>query len=148
MKTIFEPAVRKELIERVNKLSVHSQRVFGNMKPEQGLHHINAALQLYLGEITSPFHGSALKAAIFKLITFSPIPIPREKAKTAPPLVSEGTYNIQTEKTRFAELLARVASQPATYEWPIHPFFGKMNSDQYGKLSYKHTDHHLQQFGV
>jgi hypothetical protein len=148
MKTIFEPAIRKELLDRVNKLSVHSTRVFGNMRPEQGLHHINEAFRLYLGEITSPYHGSALKAAIFKLITFSPMPIPREKAKTAPPLVSEGTYNIQNEKARFAGLLDRVASLPPTYEWPIHPFFGKMNHEQYGKLSYKHTDHHLQQFGV
>jgi hypothetical protein len=148
MKTIFEPAIRKELIERVNKLSVHSPRVFGSMRPEQGLHHINEAFRLYLGEITSPYHGSDLKAAIFKLITFSPIPIPREKGKTAPPLVSEGTYNIESEKTKFAGLLERVASQPSNYKWPVHPFFGKMSADQYGKLGYKHTDHHLQQFGV
>ncbi len=148
MKTIFESAVRKELIDRVSKLSVHSLRVFGNMRPEQGLHHINEAFRLYLGEVTSPYHGNALKSAIFKLITFSPIPIPREKGKTAPPLVSEGTYNIQTEKTRFAELLERVASKSKSAEWPIHPFFGKMTGDQYGKLGYKHTDHHLQQFGV
>ncbi len=148
MKTIFDASVRKELIDRVNKLTAHAPRVFGTMRPEQGLHHINEAFQLYLGEVTSPYHGSDLKAAIFRLFTFSPIPIPQAKAKTAPPLVSEGTYNIQSEKARFADLIERVAAQLPTYEWPIHPFFGKLTSDQYGKLGYKHTDHHLKQFGV
>ncbi len=118
------------------------------MKPEQGLHHINAALQLYLGELTSPYHGNDLKAAIARLFVFSPIPIPREKAKTAPELVSEATYKIETEKARFKDLLERVVARPRNGEWPIHSFFGKLTGDQYGKLAYKHTDHHLQQFGV
>ena len=148
MKTVFEPAVRKELIERVNKLTVHSPQVFGKMKPEQGLHHINAALQLYLRELSSPYHGNKLKAAIFKLLTFSPIPIPREKAQTAPPLISDGNYNIESEKKRFPELLNRVVAMADQKEWPVHPFFGQLTAEEYGKLAYKHTDHHLQQFGV
>jgi Protein of unknown function (DUF1569) len=148
MKTIFEPAVKNELIERVNKLTVHSPRVFGKMKPEQGLHHINSALQMYLGELTSPYHGNKFKSAIMKLVVFSPIPIPREKAPTSPALLAEATYNIESEKSRFADLLGRAVSQLKTAEWPIHPFFGNLTADQYGKLAYKHTDHHLQQFGV
>jgi hypothetical protein len=148
MKTIFEPAVRNELIERVNKLTPNAPQVFGRMRPAQGLHHINAALQLYLGEITSPYHGNNFKAGLFKLFTFSPLPIPRGKAPTAPPLISEGTYDLEAEKARFSSLLERVVAQPKTAQWPIHPLFGKMTGEQYGKLGYKHTDHHLQEFGV
>jgi hypothetical protein len=148
MKTIFEPAVRKEMIERVNKLTVHTPRVFGKMKPEQALHHINSAFQMYLGEVSEPYQGNNLKAAVGRFVIFSPIPFPREKAQTFPSLLSEATYNIETEKTRFADLLERVAAQSKTAEWPIHPIFGKLTPDQYGKLGYKHTDHHLQQFGV
>ncbi len=148
MKTIFEPAVRKELIERVNKLTVHSPRVFGKMKPEQALHHINSAFQMYLGELSAPYHGNNFKAAAARLFIFSPIPFPREKAQTFPSLLSEATYNIETEKTRFANLLERVAAQSKTAEWPIHAVFGKLSAEQYGILGYKHTDHHLQQFAV
>jgi hypothetical protein len=148
MKTIFEPAIRKELIERVNKLTVHSPRVFGKMKPEQALHHINSAFQMYLGELSAPYHGNNFKAAVMRLFAFSPIPIPREKAPASPPLISEATYNIETEKSKFANLLERATAKSKTAEWPIHPFFGKLTAEQYGKLGYKHTDHHLQQFGV
>lgn len=30
----------------------------------------------------------------------------------------------------------------------LHPFFGKLSADEAGRLAYKHTDHHLKQFGV
>ncbi len=33
-------------------------------------------------------------------------------------------------------------------EWPLHPVFGKFTKEQYGKMNYKHLDHHLTQFGV
>ncbi len=118
------------------------------MRPEQGLHHINGAFQTYLGEINSPYHGSNLKAAVMRLLTFSPMPIPRGKGKTTPPLISEGTYDIEAEKIRFRDLLERVSSRRDATEWPIHAIFGKLTAEQDGKLGYKHTDHHLQQFGV
>ena len=30
----------------------------------------------------------------------------------------------------------------------IHDFFGRMTREQVGQLAYKHTDHHLRQFGA
>ncbi len=30
----------------------------------------------------------------------------------------------------------------------IHPLFGKLTPEQWGKSIYKHLDHHLQQFDV
>jgi hypothetical protein len=148
MKTIFDPAVRTELMERVNTLTSEAPTLFGHMKAPQGLHHINSAFQMYLGELNSPYHGNIFLAAILRLVTFSPIPIPKEKGKTTPPLISEGTYDLEAEKMRFGSLLERVTTQPKMHEWPIHPIFGKLTVDQYGKLGYKHTDHHLKQFGV
>jgi hypothetical protein len=29
-----------------------------------------------------------------------------------------------------------------------HPLFGRFNGKQWGRFHYKHTDHHLRQFGV
>jgi hypothetical protein len=30
----------------------------------------------------------------------------------------------------------------------IHPFFGKMSSQEWAMFAYKHLDHHLTQFGA
>ena len=32
--------------------------------------------------------------------------------------------------------------------WNPHPMFGKFTMEQWGKMEYKHLDHHLRQFGV
>jgi hypothetical protein len=29
----------------------------------------------------------------------------------------------------------------------VHPFFGRMTQEETGVLAYKHSDHHLRQFG-
>jgi len=40
--------------------------------------------------------------------------------------------------------------QYADYNNPkfIHPFFGPMTKEQIGFFAYKHSDHHLRQFGA
>jgi hypothetical protein len=148
MKTIFDPAVRSELIGRVSKLSAKSEKKFGSMRPDQGIHHINIVLQAYLGEVKTVPPSNKFIATLMKLFTFSPLPIPPEKGRTAPPFVAGSSYSIETEKARFPGLIERVAGQRDLKEWPISPVFGKLSGDQYGKLAYKHTDHHLKQFGV
>ena len=148
MKTVFEKAVRQELIDRVNRVSAQSEVKFGKMRPDQGLHHITTVLQMYLGEVETKYHGNNFKAMLLRWFTFSPIPIPPEKAQTAPPLVAGGSYNIATEQKRFADLIERMAKRVNETEWPISPIFGELTTKQYGELAYKHTDHHLKQFGV
>ena len=36
----------------------------------------------------------------------------------------------------------------STHEWPLHPAFGRLSTNEWGVLGYKHTNHHLTQFGV
>ena len=32
--------------------------------------------------------------------------------------------------------------------WPVHPFFGPLNAHGWAKLTWRHNDYHLKQFGV
>ncbi|TPW11975.1 MAG: hypothetical protein FD129_1557, partial [bacterium] len=43
------------------------------------------------------------------------------------------------------QLIERVA---AAERLEPHPFFGNLNIDEWGRLSWKHLDHHLRQFGA
>ena len=53
--------------------------------------------------------------------------------------------NVVSEKLELIELVKEFEN----YSNPnfIHSFFGKMTKEQIGYLVYKHTDHHLRQFG-
>jgi hypothetical protein len=45
---------------------------------------------------------------------------------------------------RVEELLARLAAAPTG---AVHPFFGPLTHDGWCRLTWKHVDHHLRQFG-
>ena len=53
--------------------------------------------------------------------------------------------NVVSEKLKWIELVKEFEN----YSNPnfIHSFFGKITKEQIGYLVYKHTDHHLRQFG-
>jgi hypothetical protein len=55
---------------------------------------------------------------------------------------------VKVEMNRLHAALARFDDQRARTDWPLHPIFGRMSLRAYGVLAYKHTDHHLRQFGV
>ncbi len=58
--------------------------------------------------------------------------------------VSEG--DLESEKNKWIGLIRNYEH----YDNPkfVHDFFGKMSNEQIGILVYKHTDHHLRQFGL
>ncbi|MEX2568856.1 MAG: DUF1569 domain-containing protein [Cyclobacteriaceae bacterium] len=60
--------------------------------------------------------------------------------------VPEVNGNLEVEKSKWILLIQAYDH----FENPvfIHDFFGKMTREQIGILAYKHTDHHLRQFGV
>jgi hypothetical protein len=148
MKSAFDPAVRKELLERVNNLSPNSQRQFGTMTPDQSLHHINLMLKASLGETAAKFSGSNLKAALVRRVVISPMPIPKGKAKAPAELVGTGRYDLDAEKREFKDILDRLTAKDNAFHWPMHPLFGKMTRKQHGLFAYKESNHHLKQFGV
>lgn len=60
--------------------------------------------------------------------------------------VKATTCDLESEKTKWIELIKAYEQ----FDNPkfVHDFFGKMTREQIGVLAYKHTDHHLRQFGA
>lgn len=54
--------------------------------------------------------------------------------------------DLDTEKAKWISLIKAFDN----FDNPdfVHDFFGKMTKEQIGILAYKHTDHHLRQFGA
>jgi len=53
-----------------------------------------------------------------------------------------------SEMDALTSAMARFATQSRSRVWPEHPAFGRLTARQWGVLGYRHTDHHLRQFGV
>ena len=56
--------------------------------------------------------------------------------------------SLESERDRLLEVLDRIASGPREGVGPSHPLFGPLTRSEWGVATYKHTSHHLKQFGA
>ena len=148
MRSLFEPADRTSILERLNALEPGSSRQWGRMNPAQMLAHCAAAIetatgdrpmkQAWIGRVLAPFVRSSV---------LGEKPFGRN-GPTDPTFVVRDERDFVAERRRLIDLIDRFA-QRGTEETSkaMHAFFGKLSGEEWGRLMYKHIDHHLRQFG-
>jgi hypothetical protein len=140
-----------ELMQRFALLKEDATPQWGKMNPTQMLAHCTASLKVALGDIQTKVRFSPWKARLAKLLFVELFPIPKD-SPTSPELDSnkklKPTGSFQEEKEALLHQLSRMNNTPADYIFGPHPVFRQMNREEWGKLVYKHMDHHLRQFGV
>jgi prephenate dehydrogenase len=67
---------------------------------------------------------------------------------TAKSLIVHEMIDLETVKEDILETIERFSAKKETDSWGTHPIFGKLDKWEWGQLQYKHTVHHLNQFGV
>ena len=149
MKTLYQKEVVSEIVDRINKLTPETQRVWGTMRVDQMLAHCTVAMQTATGEkflqsnIFLRMIGSLLKS---QTTTDKPF---RRSSPTHPGFIIGNTESFEKEKQILLSLIQKFHDGgEAKCTTNPHAFFGKLNPTQWGSLMYKHLDHHLRQFGV
>jgi hypothetical protein len=149
MKSIFDPEARQQILGRLDALRPDSARQWGKMEPAQMLGHCANAMEVATGD--RPMKQSLLGKLVmpfFRKTILGEKPFTRN-SPTDPTFVIRDVRDFAAEKQRLLTLLDRfVAAGPEPAGAQIHSFFGKMTGQEWGELTYKHLDHHLQQFGV
>jgi hypothetical protein len=146
LKNLFNPADKKEIITRINSLSVNTKPQWGKMTVAQMLKHNTLPIQMAL---TNPKPKRDLMAKILgPLIKGSVIgPKPFKKNSFTPKEFKVDSQEVfDTQKNALLELINRFT--PDHVSDKNHPFFGPMTDAEWGQGQYKHLDHHLVQFGV
>ena len=148
MKNILNEADYSEIRNRIQNLSAASTRLWGKMDIQQMLMHCTTQLKLAVGEISSYIQGpSFMRSSLGKWILFSAVPWPKGAATPAEMNAELAHFvltNIENEKT---DLLNYLENAKGKAQLMPHPFFGKLNRQEWARLIYKHLDHHLKQFG-
>ncbi|MBN8733870.1 MAG: DUF1569 domain-containing protein [Acidobacteria bacterium] len=147
-KTVFNEADREALLIRVASIQTGTKPRWGQMNAVKMLRHITGQFEVALGElICAPLPGPMANPFFRWFAIDSPIPWPKG-VRTAPELISQPTAGVEEEQTRFRSKLAKVAERGPNGDFSAHPAFGKLSTAQWGRLMYRHVDHHLRQFGV
>ncbi|MFA6954459.1 MAG: DUF1569 domain-containing protein [Thermoanaerobaculia bacterium] len=149
MNSLLNEADRDALLRRIETLQPAASRQWGKMNSAQMLAHLCVAMndatggrpakQSFLGKIVTPL----IRSSIFGEKPFG------KNAPTDPTYVVSDEHDFAAERLRLVALINRFAERGtlgATGQ--MHPFFGKLTAEEWGKLTWKHIDHHLRQFGV
>ena len=148
MKSILDQPARDEVISRINKLSESSKALWGKMNIYQMLHHCVLCEELYLGKtiVKRAFIGKIFGRMALKNMLKDETPL-RPNSPTNPAFkVAATSGDVQQEKNKWISLTKEY--EHFSNNDFVHWFFGRMTKEQVGHFVYKHTDHHLRQFGV
>jgi len=148
MGSILNETDRATIVKRMRALSTSSTRRWGSMDVTGMLKHLHLSALMALGEMEVPsankrvFHVFPVKHLILYVLPFP------KGAPTAPKLKPADAGSMEEERAAVLELLERMGTGPHDGAGPAHPLFGPLTRREWGVVTYKHTDHHLKQFGA
>jgi hypothetical protein len=150
MSSIFNPSDLEATIERINHLTPSTPAQWGKMDVAQMMVHASKPFQVATGELNLKRNFIAFLIGGWAKKRYITNGQPFEhNSPTVPNFVIVEPQDFDKSK---AELIAKlrqvsVGGHDGLTKDP-HPFFGKMNGDEWDRLLSMHTDHHLRQFGV
>jgi Protein of unknown function (DUF1569) len=149
MRSLFEPASKQSILERLAALSPGAPRQWGKMDASQMMAHCSVALeagtgdrplkQKLIGKIFAPF----VRSSFLGEKPFG------KNGPTDPTFIVTDKRDFVKEKERLAGLVDRFCERgPSEAGKNTHSFLGRISGDDWGVIMYKHIDHHLRQFGT
>jgi hypothetical protein len=112
------------------------------------LQHLRLSADMTLGELpVSSKSKRVFQVFPLKHLILYVLPFPKG-APTAPELKPVDAASFEKERAVVLELLERIGTGPTEGAGPAHPLFGPLTWREWGVATYKHTDHHLKQFGA
>jgi len=107
--------------------------------------HLADSLRVGVGDLPAKRVDTLLGRTLVKwLVVYSPVQPPRGKIQTSPEMLTTGPTTWAADMALLETLIGRLAATPTT---ATHPAFGPLAHDGWGRLTWKHVDHHLRQFG-
>lgn len=151
MKNLLHRSDYENIVERLNALTPETKAKWGKMNVTQMMAHCAIGFDTAHGKLVLKrgLIGFLFGKIAKKQFTQSNKPF-KQNLPTSPQFITTG-LNADFQETKLA-LLDKVNDFYHKGETAItqadHPFFGKMTTDEWGILMYKHIDHHLTQFGA
>ena len=112
------------------------------------LNHLRLSALMALGELPVACKSKrAFQVFPIKHLILHVVPFPKG-APTAPELLVPGAAPVDAIRSELVSLVERIGAGPREGDGAVHPLFGRLSFREWGVATYKHTDHHLRQFGV
>ena len=152
MRTLARQRDKAEILQRLREVRPESVRRWGRMSAHQMVCHLSDSFRMVTGQKPASHATSLLQRTIVKWIAlYLPLPWPAG-IPTRPEIDQElgGTRPVDfaADVAQLETLLELITTQPRSFEWQLHPIFGRMSETAWLRWAYLHIDHHLRQFGA
>ena len=151
--TLWDPIARKSLFDRLAALEPTATPLWGRFSAHGMVVHLVDSARMALGTMPVRMARGA-PARIVRLpgvrhLFVYVLPFPRN-APTMRELLSSPPGDWSADLATFVQLTEELARRATDMciKWPAHPFFGPLTCRDWGVLGYRHTNHHLRQFGA
>lgn len=147
IKNLFDPAVKADIVARIETLTPGSERRWGKMDVAQMLAHLQMPMGVAIGTHTLKANPLLkLIMPLFKKALYDEKPwkpgLPTDKT-----FIKTGqAFDFETEKRKLLEMIAGFTEENMRND--KHPLFGRLTKEQWSRATWKHLDHHLKQFGA
>jgi hypothetical protein len=146
--SILNEADRAAIRQRIGHVTSSSMPRWGQMDAQAMLTHLRLSALMALGELPVAckskrfFQVFPVKHLILHLAPFP------KGAPTAPELLARDASQVEAIQVELVSLMERIGKGPREGDGPVHPLFGRLSRREWGVATYKHSDHHLRQFGA
>ena len=147
MNSLFESETFESVLKRLENLSPDAKPQWGKMNAAQMLHHCQKPFEIAVEERDFGLKPNILAKLFFKKSLYDDSPF-RKNLPTVKAFKVADEKDFDTERTKLRERITAFYALREKQNWKSHPVFGSFTPEQWGKLEYKHLDHHLAQFGV
>lgn len=160
--TLFNSSTRAQIHARLYQLSPASLPQWGTIQASEMLCHVADHLRVAIGDIearprrivvkfanrTLELHPGLLRFKLGRQLLVHWIPWPRARIGAPPEMFSTVPGKWSEDIASLHALVDRVGKRGPAGAWGMHPFFGSVPGQEWGRLCWEHLDHHLRQFGV
>lgn len=150
MENLFIQKDYEAIITRLHSITPVSERLWGRMDVNQMVMHLKDQLDIALGNKTAAAQGPFIFRTMFGR-WMALYMMPWRKGKEITPVemdaFKKGAIITDFESDKHL-LLRRLNEFIMAPDFSPHPFFGKLNNRDWGRLAWKHFNHHLLQFGA
>jgi hypothetical protein len=147
MKTLWNEHDRDALLARLDGLRPDAPALWGRFTAPKMLAHVNDALRMSSGTLPTSVKRTPLRYPVLKQIGVYFAPWPKG-VPTVPELLARGeNADWEAERTAFPDAVAGFVGRPKGAAFPLHPAFWRLSRRAWGRLAWRHIDHHFRQFG-
>ena len=147
MKSLFNQTDSNEIIDRIKNLHPNSKAEWGKMSVSQMMAHLQQPIKVSQGDLKLKrgligfLFGAIAKKKLLGAQDF------QKNLPTDPHFIIKDEPDFEHTKDQLIVLVQRFTkSGAAGLSKDPHPFFGKLTTEEWDLLNWKHLDHHLRQF--